>query len=418
MRIPSILITLVTGLFLSIGISHAAVNIVATVNGEPITNYDLTQRAKFIQLATNLEASEENQQRLLDDAIQMLIDDKLKIQAAKSLRTDIESVALPMAKELIDNSYGKDGMSGSKMLRTRGLDPATVQSKYLADLAWSDYLRTKYQDKFGAIEGKIDDELDRLVANASQPQLRLSEIVLSPSPTRSYKQTLDLAGQMVDAIRKGADFAAVAEQYSAAGTGQKGGRIGWVVTNRLPTEFRDILTVTKNGAITNPIELDGAVYIFKREGNREKGLADASQARFWLARAILGVPADATNPDRLEAAARIERDSKALDNCEDLVALHNTYGTGTVSELNEMLFADLAPQMQNLVSSLENGVASEPLAFAEGVAVFMVCKREAPKIDLPSREEVQRFLMDKLFGSISERNLIRLRRSAVIDIRG
>ena len=38
-----------------------------------------------------------------------------------------------------------------------------------------------------------------------------------------------------------------------------------------------------------------------------------------------------------------------------------------------MLVGDLAPQMQKLVASLEIGVPSEPLSFAEGVASMMVC---------------------------------------------
>lgn len=417
MRFTSILASLMVALLMTAQTASAAIQIVATVNGAPITNYDLEQRAVFIQRATNIEVTDDNRQRLLDDALQMLIDDTLKIQTAVALRPDIEGFALPKAKELIDDTFGSDEKSGAQVLRSRQIDPMTVQNKYLADLLWSDFLRVEYADKFEAIEGKIDTEIERLIANASQPQLRLSEIVLSPGPTRSYKQTLELAGKMVDAIRTGADFAAIAEQYSAAGTRQQGGRIGWVVTNRLPEDFRAILLDTKNGATTDPIELDGAVYIFKREGNREKGLADESQSRVWLARAILPVSGDASNPDRLEAAAKIERETADIGNCDDLVALHDSYQSNAVARLNEMIFADLAPQMQRLVTELTDGVSSEPLAFAEGVAVFMVCKREKPKIELPSRAEIEGAQMDKLFGTISERHLIRLRRGAVIDIR-
>ena len=417
MRMLSTFTGIVIALLMFVQTSMAAIEIVATVNSQPITNYDLEQRATFIQRATNIEVTDDNRQRLFDDALQMLIDDTLKVQAAEALRSDIKGLALPRAKELVDEAFGTAEKSGSQILRSRQIDPLTVQSKYLADLVWSDFLRTEYAEKFEGIEEKIDVEIERLIANASQPQLRLSEIVLSPGPTRSYKQTLELANKMVPAIRKGADFAAIAEQYSAAGTRQQGGRIGWVVTNRLPADFREVLEKMQNGAITDPIELDGAIYIFKREGNREKGLADESQARIWLARAILPLASDASNPDRLEAAAKIERDSKNLDNCDDIVALHDSYQSNAVARLNEMIFADLAPQMQRLVTELDDNMSSEPLAFAEGVAVFMVCRREKPKIELPTRDEIESAQIDKLFGTISERHLIRLRRTAVIDIR-
>ena len=48
------------------------------------------------------------------------------------------------------------------------------------------------------------------------------------------------------------------------------------------------------------------------------------------------------------------------------------------------------------------------------VAVF-VCKREKAKIDLPSREDVERGIVEKLFGSLGERYLLRLRRAAAIE---
>ena len=69
-------------------------------------------------------------------------------------------------------------------MRDAGFDPITVQQKYLSDLAWSNFIRTKYGKKFDNIESQIDDELARLEANVTKPQLRLAEIVLTPDPLR------------------------------------------------------------------------------------------------------------------------------------------------------------------------------------------------------------------------------------------
>ena len=45
----------------------------------------------------------------------------------------------------------------------------------------------------------------------------------------------------------------------------------------------------------------------------------------------------------------------------------------------------------------------------------MLCKREAQKMILPSRNDVFSAEFDKIFGSLSERYLFRLRRSAIIE---
>ncbi|MDA7792383.1 hypothetical protein N8979_01060 [bacterium] len=135
-------------------------------------------------------------------------------------------------------------------------------------------------------------------------------------------------------------------------------------------------------------------------------------------RAIFPLPTNATNADRLEAAARIERDTETINSCEEMQALNDSYGSQTASKLDEIVLADLAPQMQKLVKELEDKQPSEPISFDEGVATMMVCKRSKPKLNLPTRKEIEQTMLDKLFGTLSERYLLRLRRNAIIDLRG
>ena len=244
----------------------ASVSIVATVNGEPITSYELEQRILMLKDATNIEINDQTEKRISDDALQMLIDDSLKQQVAIDSNVGLKSAAIAKANELIDASFAADGKTGAATLREIGIDPMTVQSKFVSDLIWSDHLQRIYSDKFAGIDNKIDAELARLKKNASNPQIKLSEIVLAPAPNRDLKQTLNLATQLVTAIRKGANFNAIAQQYSGAGSAKQGGRVGWLVVNRLPPLFVENLTATANGETTDPIELDGTIYIFKMFG--------------------------------------------------------------------------------------------------------------------------------------------------------
>jgi peptidyl-prolyl cis-trans isomerase SurA len=398
--------------------ASATISILAIVNGEPVTSYELEQRIALLTDATNIEVNDSNRQRIRDDALQMLIDETLKDQSALRANPNVRSVALAKANEFIEATFATETKTGAKVLRDRGIDPATVKSKYFTDLVWADFLRSTYRDKFAVIAEKIDAELIRLEKNASQPQIKLSEIVLTPGPNRSIEQTLALANEMVVAVRKGANFNAIAQQYSVAGSAKQGGRIGWVVISRLPELFSEAVISIADGAVSDPISLDGTIYIFRREAERKKGLADESQTRISLVRAIFPLPTNATNADRLEAAARIERDTETINSCEEMQALNDSYGSQTASKLDEIVLADLAPQMQKLVKELEDKQPSEPIAFDEGVATMMVCKRSKPKLNLPTRKEIEQTMLDKLFGTLSERYLLRLRRNAIIDLRG
>ena len=87
-----------------------------------------------------------------------------------------------------------------------GIDPLTVQRNIWRP-GWSNFIGAKFSDKFVNIEERVDEEIERMRLNASKPQIKLAEIVLTPSPTRNIEQTRALAGEVVAAIRKGASFA-------------------------------------------------------------------------------------------------------------------------------------------------------------------------------------------------------------------
>jgi peptidyl-prolyl cis-trans isomerase SurA len=412
-----LLIKTIAAILVWSGLAVAQIGIVATVNEHPITNYDVEQRARFLEFATNIRITDDNRARVYEDALQLLIDDTLRLAEAKGMIPDVESTVLPEARNFMNQNFGDNNRSGAIVLRESGVDPMTVQQKYTSDLAWSNYIRGRFQEKFSNIEVMIDEELERIRLNAAKPQIQLGEIVLAPGPSRDLTQTESLAREVVAAVRKGASFAEIARQYSAAGSATRGGNIGWVMVEKLPKAFRDGVDGLESGEVTDPILLDGAYYILRHTGERRNGLVDTSQSKVWLARAILPIPANATEADRLEAAARVSRDTSGIADCSSMEALNTTYGSGAFARLDEMLVADMAPQMQQLIASLETGKPSEPLAFAEGVASMMICRLQKPELQLPGRDEIRQIFFDRVFGSLSERQALKLRRTAVIERR-
>ena len=395
--------------------SSAAIEIVAKVNGQPITNYDLEQRVNFLAAVTNIKLNDSNRQRIETDALQMLIDEKLKLAAAEEIDPNIAARSIAMARDLVDSSFQQNGKNGFEVMRELQLDTASIQKKFVTDLAWTSFIRAKFGSKLGDVDAKIDAELARILEDATKHQIRVSELVLVPEPSRPLKETLRLANQIVEAVNQGASFNAIAQQYSVAGSAQNGGRLGWLSPNQLPENVGDALARIDIGAVTSPLQQDGAILLFQKNGERKNGQADSSQDRVWLTRAMLPLAPGAANADRLEAAARLERDTAGISNCPNLLNLHFSYRSNMQGRLDNIIIGSLAPQMQKLVRELQLGVASAPLSFSEGVAVFMLCKREKAKIDLPSREDVERGIVEKLFGSLGERYLLRLRRAATIE---
>ena len=395
--------------------TNAALEIVAKVNGKAVTNYQVDQRAAFLHMVTNLEDTAQNRAQIKQDATQMLIDEILKLDAAAALDPTLTQRSRETAHKLVDENFAANGKTGSQRLREQGVDSSNIQQKFITDIVWGEFIRFKFQTKFAELDTIVDKVLARIEANARQPQVKLSEIILLPEPNRPLDRTLFLANEIIKAVNNGANFNAIAKQYSASGTATNGGQLGWVVLDQLPDHIQEQVKMTKVGAVSAPLQRDGLIILIRNEGSRQDGVADPSQDIITLARAVYPLSKDASNADKLEAAAKLERDTASINSCDGLMALNQDYGSGIQGLIKNISLGSFNRPLQALVNELKASVPSKPLSFTEGISVFMLCDRISPKITLPSRDELLRVEFDKIFGSLSERYLLQLRRSAIIE---
>jgi peptidyl-prolyl cis-trans isomerase SurA len=395
--------------------TNAALEIVAKVNGKAVTNYQVDQRAAFLHMVTNLEDTAQNRAQIKQDATQMLIDEILKLDAAAALDPTLTQRSRETAHKLVDENFAANGKTGSQRLREQGVDSSNIQQKFITDIVWGEFIRFKFQTKFAELDTIVDKVLARIEANARQPQVKLSEIILLPEPNRPLDRTLFLANEIIKAVNNGANFNAIAKQYSASGTATNGGQLGWVMLDQLPDHIQEQVKMTKIGAVSAPLQRDGLIILIRNEGSRQDGVADPSQDIITLARAVYPLSKDASNADKLEAAAKLERDTASINSCDGLVALNQDYGSGIQGLIKNISLGSFNRPLQALVNELKASVPSKPLSFTEGISVFMLCDRISPKITLPSRDELLRVEFDKIFGSLSERYLLQLRRSAIIE---
>jgi peptidyl-prolyl cis-trans isomerase SurA len=395
--------------------TNAALEIVAKVNGKAVTNYQVDQRAAFLHMVTNLADTAQNRAQIKQDATQMLIDEILKLDAAAALDPTLTQRSRETAHKLVDENFAANGKTGSQRLREQGVDSSNIQQKFITDIVWGEFIRFKFQTKFAELDTIVDKVLARIEANARQPQVKLSEIILLPEPNRPLDRTLFLANEIIKAVNNGANFNAIAKQYSASGTATNGGQLGWVMLDQLPDHIQEQVKMTKIGAVSTPLQRDGMIILIRNEGSRQDGVADPSQDIITLARAVYPLSKDASNADKLEAAAKLERDTASINSCDGLMALNQDYGSGIQGLIKNISLGSFNRPLQALVNELKASVPSKPLSFTEGISVFMLCDRISPKITLPSRDELLRVEFDKIFGSLSERYLLQLRRSAIIE---
>jgi peptidyl-prolyl cis-trans isomerase SurA len=138
----------------------ARAQIVAIVGGEPITEVDIQQRSRLIELSTQKKQS---RQEVLDD----LIDDKLKIQLSKRYiaevpKRDIETAFANMARRA-----GMTPAQFAKSTSSQGVSPEALKARIHADFVWSQIVRGKFQ---GSLQvGDKEVEVKMQGTNSEEP---------------------------------------------------------------------------------------------------------------------------------------------------------------------------------------------------------------------------------------------------------
>lgn len=140
-----------------LAVQPAPAQVALLVNGDPITNYDIEQRSRLIQISTRKQPTRQQ-------TIEELIADKLKIQVGKRYGVVVSDTDVDNAFANIARSSGTTAENFAKGLESGGLNPNTLKAKLRADIAWGQIVRGKFasrlqvgeKDIFEAMEKKTD----------------------------------------------------------------------------------------------------------------------------------------------------------------------------------------------------------------------------------------------------------------------
>ena len=399
--------------------AQTKVSIVAVVDGMAISSVDLENKIRLLLLTTGKSGNSQNLEQHREEALEMLIDETLKIQAGRSLNPDSLAQATTTAHSLFEDIYGDQVLSGADRLQAAGIQVSTAHDQIKADIVWTRVLTQKFQRQFSQVDMLANAEKERILADLSAPQYKISEIVLMPIPSRPQKETYELASQLGKAIRKGADFNAVAAQYSMSGSAKNGGNIGWVQAKKLPSDVRQALD---NGRLAEDnivlVNSEDFSYVFRLEGYRELGFNDPALDRISMARAVLSLPPNISVEARDEQISKLKTETEKINNCNDLNKYHDSLGSKVVGQINNVVIEKLEKSFRKLMLRLSVEKTSKIIQTGDNeLSVFMICNRSKEKPEIPSLEKLKEAEFNKLYSVLSMRYLMRLRRSASIEIK-
>ncbi len=290
--------------------------IVAVVQNDPILESELNAQVQFFASNNRVDPKTPG---LRDQVLQTMINEKLIV--ARAIEDSVTATDEEVQQQLdavIQQRIAQAG-SESRLEELWGMPLSRIKREFRDEMRKSILAQKLQQQRFGsATIGRHEVEEFYRMYKDSLPRVpdeaELAHIFVKPrateASTAAARQKLQA---LLDSLKAGADFGALARRYSQdPGTAQQGGELGFVRRGQFVKEFETAVFALTEGQISGIVETDRGLHIIQLEERR----GDAVRARHIM--------------------LRIERD-KASD--EAAIALLDSLRTAILAGAN---FAEMA----------------------------------------------------------------------------
>ncbi len=408
---------------------HNQNSIVAIVNDEPVSAYELRQRMALMLSTEKIPDTPEMKKKIHDLVLERLETEKLHIQEAR--RNDITVSSVEVDKDiqgiLTENNLTTDQLKA--ILAQGGVTMATFRSQRAASILWQKAVEQNYSDRIHITPEAVDAELMRIAEGATKPHYEVSEIFLAVDNPDQDEKVLKDAQNLESQIQAGAAFPAIARQFSQSPSAAEGGDIGLVYEGQLAPELSAELAKMKTGDLSAPIRSTGGYYILALrqrlepvdavivENDPTKNVLPASLP---LARFLLPLPpntpkAGVENVMKIATAIRSN-----IANCQMLPKIKEKVPGSVLMDMGMAKLSDLSQQIRDALQKTELGGVAEPFTSSAGVELIVRCDKaivKKQKFFMPSRDQVEQQLFQEQISALARRYDRDLRRNADIETR-
>jgi peptidyl-prolyl cis-trans isomerase SurA len=267
-----LIVTLVGGIAAVIA---QEVSIKILVNDEPISDYDIDQRERFLAITTQTQPSP----ALKKQAADMLIDERLQIQEGRKVSVapveeDVTAILSDMAQK---NNLNVEGLATA--LGKAGVNIKTLKDRIRAQLVWQATVQKKFRRDIQIADADVDEALASgaaagggapaeggaaPAAAAAEPALQLRQIKYA-LPAGADQRVI--AGQLAAAESMRARFKSCADLAN----GIQGANVTTLQdykTASLAQPARLLVTNAKVGQMTPPTITQAAIELYAVCGKR------------------------------------------------------------------------------------------------------------------------------------------------------
>ncbi len=226
--------------------------IVAVINGEVITQADVTNRARLFALTTGQSIAPDTLRLLRPQITRELIDDRLRLQEIQHRKIAVPDVDVAHAIGDIEKRNGLPPGGLQAKLTGQGVSPSTLINQIRTQLGWTRVLRQELSERGRITQSEIAEQEKLFHEQQGQPQYRLSEIFVASEDPAHQSDARKFADTVIQQLHAGAPFGIVAAEFSQSQTALEGGSLGWMRADQLDPAVAAVVTQMPVGGGDQP----------------------------------------------------------------------------------------------------------------------------------------------------------------------
>ena len=384
--------------------------IAAIVNDEVISKFDVDQRVNLFLVTSGIERTPQNIDGLRRQVLRTLIQEKLQLQEARDSEIEISRAEINAAMQDMASGTNRSLDEVEKFLKENNVHIRTMEDQIEAELAWNRFVRGRFGGQVSIGELEIDETLERAEAAMSQDRVNISEILLLANNQLDGQRLMSEAAQIVQQLRAGINFGAVARQFSAASSSASGGNLGWIPVNQLDENIVPIIENMAAGDISDPIETSAGIYIVQLNSKQQSGGIDPMRNLFDL----LIITYDVATEGHL---AKLESLRDSFTTCKNTEAKAKEMDARNVTRTGQVELRRFPKNLQSEISTTEAGQVIGPKKNEKIAEMVVVCDRKDDQGATISRDTIENNLYSQRLAIMARRHLRELRRDSIVEYR-
>ena len=238
----------------------AEVSIVAKIDNEIITNYDVRKESYYLKILNPNLKNLENKQifRLAKISLINEIIKKKELEKFPNLIEKEEILNQYLENLYLRLNFNDEGEFLEELEKNSNYDLDQIKQKINIELLWNELIFLKYKDQLNIKNESIMKQIDELEGE-NQKEFFLSEIVFNKKKDITLENLIEEIKLSISEI----GFNNTANIYSVSESSKFGGKVGWVKQNSLSKLIYEKLNNLDEGKYTDVIKLGNNFLILK-----------------------------------------------------------------------------------------------------------------------------------------------------------